>query len=173
MNEKIMSGGDMPEFDLPLVGGGTVHIGGKREKFQLIVVYRGKHCPVCKRYLNGLDELRQSFADVNAEIVAVSGDPEDKAKADVDEFGWTFDLGYDLSHDQMRKLGLYISAPRSAKETDRPFPEPGIFVVNPEGKVQMVSISSAPWARPDLAQIASGLKYLQDNVGYPIRGTLA
>ncbi len=173
MSEKISAGSDMPEFDLPLVGGGKAHIGGAREKYQLVVVYRGKHCPVCKRYLGGLNDLRQTYADVNAEIVVISGDPEDKAKADVDEFGWAFDVGYGLSQDQMRKLGLYISEPRSEKETDRPFPEPGVFVVNPEGKVQVVDISNAPWARPDLARLANGLKYLQDNEGYPIRGTLA
>jgi len=64
------------------------------------------------------------------------------------------------------------SEPRSDTETDRPFPEPGLFVVNPKGKVQIVDISNAPWARPDLARVANGLKYLQDN-NYPIRGTLA
>ena len=32
-----------------------------------------------------------------------------------------FPVGYDLSLDQMRKLGLYISTPRSEKETDRRF----------------------------------------------------
>ena len=151
MSEKISAGSDMPEFDLPLVGGGKAHIGGAREKYQLVVVYRGKHCPVCKKYLGGLNDLRQTYADVNAEI----------------------DVGYGLSQDQMRKLGLYISEPRSEKETDRPFPEPGVFVVSPEGKVQVVDISNAPWARPDLARLANGLKYLQDNAGYPIRGTLA
>lgn len=173
MSEKITAGSDMPEFDLPLVGGGKAHIGGKREKYQLLVLYRGKHCPVCKRYLSGLDELRQAYADVNAEIVAVSADPEERAQADVDEFGWKFELGYGLTLDQMRELGVYVSAPRSPKETEWPFPEPSVFVVNPEGKVQFVDISNSPWARPDLAEIASGIKYLQDNEGYPIRGMLS
>lgn len=171
MSEKIAAGSDMPEFDLPLVGGGKVHIGGQREKYQMVIVYRGKHCPVCKMYLGGFNEIRQKFTDVNTDVVAISGDPEDRAKADVDEFGWKFDVGYGLTQDQMHKLGLYISEPRSDAETDRPFPEPGLFVVNPQGKVQIVDISNAPWTRPDLARVAHGLKYLQDN-NYPIRGTL-
>jgi len=102
MSEKITAGSDMPEFDLPLVGGGKVHIGGQREKYQMVIVYRGKHCPVCKSYLGGFNEIQQKFADVNTDVVAVSGDPEDRAQADVDEFGWKFDVGYGLSQDQMR-----------------------------------------------------------------------
>ncbi len=172
MSEKISAGSEMPEFDLPLIGGGNVHIGGKRDKYQMVIVYRGKHCPVCKNYLGGFKEIQQNFTDVNTDVVVISGDPEDRAQADVDEFGWDFAVGYGLSQDQMRDLGLYISEPRSETETDRPFPEPGLFVVNPEGKVQIVDISNAPWARPDLARVANGLKYLQDN-NSPIRGTLA
>ena len=47
----------MPEMDLPLAGGGTVHIGGARETYQVVIVYRGKHCPVCKKYLGPLTSL--------------------------------------------------------------------------------------------------------------------
>src|SRR5216683_4256925 len=57
-------------------------------------------------------------------------------------------VGHSLTLDQMRALGLYVSKPRSAQETDRPFPEPGLLVVNSEGKVQIVDISNAPFARP-------------------------
>jgi hypothetical protein len=71
----------------------------------------------------------------------------------------------------MHALGLYVSAPRSPQETDRPFAEPGLFVINPAGTVQVVDISNAPWARPDLAAIARGVKRIQE-LGYPIRGTL-
>jgi len=35
----------------------------------------------------------------------------------------TFPVTYDLSLDQMRALGLYISAPKAQPETDRPFAE--------------------------------------------------
>ena len=77
-----------------------------------------------------------------------------------------------MTPDQMRALGLYISEPRSAQETDRPFAEPGLFVVNPEGNVQIVEISNAPFARPDLAGILHGIKVIQER-NYPVRGTMA
>ena len=160
----------MPEMDLPLVGGGRAHLGGRRERFQVVIVYRGRHCPVCKTYLGHLNDIRDEFDKVKADVVAVSADPLEKAQADVDERGWQFPVAYDLGGEQMRELGLYISNPRSEAETDRQFPEPAVFVVNPEGNVQIVDISNAPWARPDLSRLANGIAYIQKN-DYPIRGT--
>ena len=94
-----------------------------------------------------------------------------KAQVDAAEHGWRFPVGYGLTIDQMRQLGLYISEPRSPQETDRPFAEPGLFAINPEGKVQIVDISNAPFARPDLAGVLQGLKLVQEKQ-YPVRGTL-
>jgi hypothetical protein len=70
----------------------------------------------------------------------------------------------------MHRLGIYISEPRSPEETDRPFAEPGLFVVNPEGTLQVVDISNAPFARPDLASLLKGLQFVQAK-HYPVRGT--
>jgi hypothetical protein len=72
----------------------------------------------------------------------------------------------------MQTLGLYVSEPRSEKETDLPFAEPGIFVINADGLLQVIDISNAPFARPDLEGLAKGLKFIRDN-DYPIRGRLA
>lgn len=63
-----------------------------------------------------------------------------------------------------------MSSPRSPAETDRHFPEPGVFVINPEGRLQIIDISNAPFARPDLAALLTGLKFIQAK-DYPIRGT--
>ena len=79
-------------------------------------------------------------------------------------------LYYGLTIEQMQQLGLYISYPRSDKETDHPFAEPGLFVVNAEGNVQVVDISNNPFVRPDIEQMYSGLEWIRKN-DYPIRGT--
>ncbi|MHA1113896.1 MAG: redoxin domain-containing protein, partial [Alphaproteobacteria bacterium] len=83
---KLTSGSAFPEIDLPLVGGGEVHLGGGG-RWQVIVVYRGKHCPLCKRYLKTLEGLKAGFEEAGAEIVALSGDPKEKADADKAELG--------------------------------------------------------------------------------------
>ena len=70
----------------------------------------------------------------------------------------------------MKQLGLYISHPRSAEETDHPFAEPGLFVINDSGTVQVVDISNNPFVRPELEALTSGLAWIRKNT-YPIRGT--
>lgn len=168
---RLQAGAVMPRLSLPKAGGGDIAVGGAG-RWQMVVVYRGKHCPLCRRYLKTLDTLLEDFRSIGTEVVAVSGDPKEKAESEAAEEGWRFPVAYDLSPAQMRTLGLYISEPRSAQETDRLFPEPGLFVVNPEGLVQIVDVSNAPFARPDLQAVLSGVKFIRER-GYPIRGTAA
>jgi peroxiredoxin len=168
--QKLQAGSDMPRITLPKVGGGEVSTEAG-EGWKMVVVYRGKHCPICKTYLKTLDGLLDDFKKIDTDVIAISGDPKDKAETEVQEENWRFDTGYGLSPDQMRTLGLYISEPRSPEETDRPFPEPGLFVINPEGKVHIVDVSNAPFARPDLNGLVKGLGFIQQKQ-YPIRGTL-
>lgn len=168
---KLQAGAAMPRLSVPKVGGGEIKI-GDRGCWQMVVVYRGKHCPICRRYLKGLDGLLDQYQALGAEVIAISSDPREKAETEVREEGWRFPVGYGLTPEQMRTLGLYISEPRSLQETDRPFAEPGLFVVNPQGQAQVIDVSNAPFARPDLQSVLSGLKFVQEK-NYPIRGTAA
>ena len=77
-------------------------------------------------------------------MVAVSGHPKDKAIEMVESAKLYIPVGHSLSIQQMKKLGLYISNPSSQKETDRPFPEPGMFAVNAEGKIHLIDVSNTP-----------------------------
>jgi len=167
---KLGAGAAFPDLVVPRLGGGSV-APAAMEGWRLLVVYRGRHCPLCKPYLGTLDKLIEEFAASGVAVVVASADPEEKAQADHAEFGWRFPIGYGLTVAQMQALGLYVSSPRSPQETDRPFAEPGLFLVNPDGQVQLIDISNAPFARPDLAGIARGAKRIQE-MNYPIRGTL-
>ncbi len=156
---------------LPRLGGGTLEVGGKRENWTLLVVYRGKHCPRCKAYLNILEDMAPDWNGAGFDIAVVSADPEEKASADVAEFGWTFPLGYGLSEEQMNTLGLYVTEPLSPDETDRRFAEPGVFVLRPDGSLVLVAISNGPSARPDLAALLDGMIFTKEN-DRPPRGTV-
>lgn len=169
-SNKLKAGSDMPKLSIARVGGGDLQIGGDG-RWQLVVVYRGKHCPLCRIYLKTLDNLLDQFKVLGSDVAAMSGDPQEKAETQAREENWRFAVGYGLSPEQMRTLGLYISEPRSPQETDRAFPEPGLFIVNPQGKVHIVDVSNAPFSRPDLNGILNGLKFIQEKQ-YPIRGTL-
>ncbi len=169
---KLSSGSRLPGFTFPLVGGGEATLGKpqKQGNWQLVFVYRGQHCPVCNQYLTKLETLKEKFHATSAEILAVSGDPEAKAKKMVEDNELTFPVAYGLSIEQMQELGLYISNPRSPEETDRPFAEPGTFAVNAEGKVQLIDISNTPFHRADLNELVETVEWIQET-NYPIRGT--
>jgi peroxiredoxin len=163
-------GAQIIETSFPSVEGQeTFTIGNKKERWTMLFVYRGKHCPRCKRYLNKLNDALSSWTEV-MDVVVVSADTQEKARADKEEFGWTFDLGYGLSEKQMRDLGLYVSEPLSEAETTGLFAEPGAFAIRPDGSLMLVDISNGPAARPDLEELLDGMKFNIDN-DRPVRGT--
>ena len=171
MSHKLTAGGAMPEITLPVVGGGEAKIGGTRDRWQMIIVYRGLHCPIGKNYTARVEALKDKFDELDTDIIFVSGDNAVKAKDFADEVGLNLPVAYDLSVDQMRDLGLYVSDPRPT-ETDHPFPEPGLFVVNEKGQAHIVDIANAPFVRPEPELIIRGITHIKKN-DYPIRGTLA
>lgn len=101
MSEKISAGSAMPAISVPKLGGGELDLGGNGA-WRMVIVYRGKHCPICKRYLSGIEALQGEIDDL--------------------------------------------------------------------GQVQIVDISNAPFARPEIASILRGIRFIQEK-GYPIRGT--
>ncbi|MDE2570270.1 MAG: AhpC/TSA family protein [Sphingomonadales bacterium] len=166
---KFSIGEMFPSFSWPLASGGRV-TPAANPGWGLIVIYRGKHCPLCKRYLAELEKLKDEFASLGVAIWALSADPIERAQADAVEHGWTFPVLADLGEGQMRQLGLYMSTPRTDAETDRNFAEPAIFVLNPRGRVQVVDLSNAAFVRPDLKAVLNGLRFIIANT-YPARGT--
>lgn len=172
MSTKLTSGETLPALTLPLVDGGDVTLGktSTSDAWQIVIIYRGLHCPLCNKYLKRLEELRDGFAGANAELVAVSGDPLEKAQAMVANNGIGFPVAYGLTIPQMRELGLYISDPRSPEETDRPFAEPATFAINSQGRLHLIEISNTPFNRADLVELLDTVEWVKEN-DYPIRGT--
>ena len=139
--------------------------------WQMVVVYRGKHCPICTRYLNTLNDLLDDFHGQGVDVIAVTGDKADQADGQLSDIEPKFPVGYGMSIAQIQSLGLYVSDPRSAAETDHPFPEPGLFIINGDGAIQILDISNAPFARPDLNVVLGGVKFVRNpENNYPIRG---
>lgn len=174
--QKLSAGSTFPALTVPQLGGGEITLGAPQggRDWQMVVVYRGQHCPMCTSYLKVLNTLLPDFHALGVDVVAVSADPTGKAADQMALVAPDFPVGYDLSIAQMHSLGLYVSTPRSAQETEIPFAEPGIFVVNADGAIQVTDISNAPFARPDLKTLLGGLRFIRNpENNYPIRGTLA
>ncbi|MCO4753384.1 MAG: AhpC/TSA family protein [Bacteriovoracaceae bacterium] len=175
MSHKLKPGEKFPNIEIPKLGGGSLKVGAAQKEntdWQVVFVYRGKHCPICTKFLDQVESMKEQFYKTGVDVVAISCDPEEKAKAQTKEkLNLNFDIGYDLSLEQAQNLGLYISNPRSPQETDRPFSEPAMFVVNEKGNLHVVDVANNPFVRPDLETLLNGLKFIKNPENdYPIRG---
>ena len=168
-DQKPQVDAKIDQFSLPRVGGGEVLIGHPTERWSMVFVYRGRHCPRCKKFLNKLNAALPDWTAV-MDVAVISADTQEKAEADQQEFGWAFPLGYGLKEPQMRALGLYVSDPLSEAETTTRFAEPGAFGIRPDGTLMLVDISNGPAARPDLEELLDGMKFNIDK-DRPTRGT--
>lgn len=171
MTNLISPKSEVPNIEVPLVSGGTFNMAiASPENFQIIVAYRGVHCPKCKAQLKAIDPL---VADIRADghdIVAVSMDTEEKAKQAQEE--WEINelpIAHSLELLDAKSLGLFISDSISDKEPNI-FSEPGIFVVRSDGTLYAEIIQNTPFGRPDMQGLIDGLNYAVKN-DYPTRGT--
>lgn len=159
-----------PDLTVSLHGGGTFTLGDhKPERFTMILFFRGLHCPVCRAQLSELDRRFGELTERGIEVVAVSGETQERTQRLVEEWGLEhLPVAYGLTEDRMRAWGLFVS--RAMKE-DEPaqFNEPGLFLVAPDGTVYYESILSMPVGRPHLDDLLHGLDAWAE-MGYPARG---
>lgn len=143
------------------------------EKFQMIVFYRGIHCPVCKKYLKDLSGLSKQFNKQGVlEILAVSGDSSEKAYKAKEEWGLSnIEVGFDQSLESMRDWSLYISESIKSSEP-KYFAEPGLFIIDKDHKVFYSAITSMPFGRPNLGDMLEALSFINQE-SYPARGTIS
>ncbi len=169
MSRKMSAGAPFPNLSWSAVGDERV-APATDTGWRLLVVYRGAHCPICKSYLKTLNGMLNDFAKAQVTVYALSADPRERAEQEASEEKWKFPVGYDFTPEQMRTLGVYVSSPRSPEETDRLFAEPAVFAINPSGETQVIDISNAPFARPDLKMLLDGLTFVMSK-DYPVRGS--
>lgn len=173
---KFKAGTPFPKISVPKIGGGTLELGEATTGYdwKLVVVYRGKHCPICTRYLQNLNQVLPELNTLGIDVVAVSADSESGAVEHLSQINPQYPVGYDLSIGQMQELGLYISGPRSGTDVVRAFAEPGLFVINEAGNLQMIDISNVPFARPSLESLVGGLRYVRGlSEPFPVNGSFA
>ena len=169
----IKPGTKVPSLALELTIGAQYDLSKQSpDAFTLVLFYRGKHCPICKKQLTELGSKLGEFTKRGINVVAVSMDDKERAMHVDAEWG-TGDvpLAYGLSEESAREWGLYISEAREGSEEPAMFSEPGMFLVRPDGTLYYASTQNSPFARPQFDDLLSGLDYVLEN-DYPVRGTL-
>ncbi|MCB4361607.1 peroxiredoxin-like family protein [Quatrionicoccus australiensis] len=165
-------------LNVALTAGGRFVLGAAPgERFDLVVFYRGLHCPICAKYLLELERLAPEFARRGVSIVAVSSDDAERAAAMAVKIkAAALPIGYGLSLASARQWGLYISASRGKTslgiEEPALFSEPGVFLVRPDGTLYYGAVQSMPFARPAFQDLLAAIDFAIAH-DYPARGEYA
>lgn len=160
----------VPNLSLSLINNTQWELNAQQsDKFTMLVFYRGLHCPICKTYLEALATKLNDFSERGVHLIAISCDSEERAKKAGEEWDIPeIPVGFNLSIDEAREWGLYISESISDKEPDT-FSEPGLFLIKPDGTLYASAIQTMPFARPDWDDILNAIDYVTKN-DYPARG---
>ena len=165
----------VPALNIPLVGGDRYVLGAApAPTFDLVVFYRGLHCPICAKYLMELERLMPEFEKRGVQVVAVSSDNAERGQAMADKIkAEHLRVGYELSLQSARQWGLYISASRGQTsigiEEPELFSEPGVFIVRPDGTLYYGSTQTMPFARPQFQDLLGAIDFAVAK-DYPARG---
>ena len=141
------------------------------DRYSLYVFYRGFHCPICKKYIENLNEKADELKALGvSNITAISGDETLTAVKTRDNWDLSkLQLAYNLSEQSMRDWGLYISNKIKDNEPEF-FNEPALFLINQADEtVEYVNVGSMPFARPHIDDLIEGIKMMKEN-DYPARG---
>ena len=161
-----------PELSFPLINGDQWNLSEQEpDNFTLVIFYRGLHCPICKKYLQQLEDLLPDFEERGVNVVAVSMDDEVRARKSRKDWKIkNLNLGYNLNQEMATKWGLFLSKAIKDGEPDV-FSEPGLYLIDKDKKVYYSAINSNPWGRPYLPSFVKAVDYIVKS-GYPARGEL-
>ena len=103
-----------PALEFDTLDGGRWSLAAQRpQNFTMVVVYRGLHCPVCRRYTSELNGMIDDFTKRGVSTVITSTDPKERAEQAKTQWGLPkLTIGYGVSIEKAREWGLYISTSR-------------------------------------------------------------
>ena len=165
----------IPTLNVSLINGERFVLGASPgERFDMVVFYRGLHCPICMKYLLELERLVPEFEKRGVKVVAVSSDTEERAKAMVEKIkANSLKFAYGLSLKNARQWGLYLSTSRGKTsigiEEPALFSEPGVFLVKPDSTLYYGAVQTMPFARPQFQDLLGAIDFAIAN-DYPARG---
>ncbi|GAB5347555.1 redoxin domain-containing protein [Alteriqipengyuania sp. 357] len=168
----LVPGRKVPNLDLELTIEARFQLAKQKpDAFTMLVFYRGSHCPICKKYLEELGGKLEKFTTLGVAPFAISMDSKDRAMVAHEEWA-THDLplAYNLSEEQAREWGLFLSEKRPESDEPELFSEPGLFLIRPDRTLYFEDVQSGPFARPPLDDLLDAIEFVRED-DYPVRGT--
>ena len=168
----------VPPLQVPTLDHGLFDLAADApQHFPLLVFYRGLHCPICLKYLLELARLQADFAQRGVQVIALSTDTAERARAMADKLKAPgLRMGHSLPLAQARDWGLYLSTSRGTTsigiEEPALFAEPGVFIVRPDGTLYYGAVQTMPFARPHFDELLAAIDFALAK-DYPARGEYA
>jgi len=148
---EVQEGKSAPDFVARDLFGNEVRlsslIGGRKA---LLLFYRGGWCPFCDKQLAAIARDYQKFQELNATVVAVSGEEAEKGKYLLQKLSLPFVLLSDTSFEAIDRYGVRDA---NVSETLRgrgitQLPKPSAFVIDATGIVRYRYIGKNAPDRP-------------------------
>ena len=164
---QLRIGEFFPQVMLPTISGAEINISEPDQPalWQLVIFYSGFHSEYCTSFLNKLEQSQQQLISNGIGLVAVSADSGEQLQSHLTSLEVSFPIAYGLSVTQMRELTLYISLPQHLDQTNHPFCEPGLFVINEHGQIILLDIANHAMFRPGITELVDGLIELKNREG--------
>ena len=166
----------VPNLTVPTLQHGEFNLNqNAKNKFNLIVFYRGLHCPLCANYLTELSNLATEFKKRDVKIIILSSDDKDRTQQMADKIKVNPEcvFGYNLKLADAKKWGLYISEGRGKTsigiEEPAKFSEPGVFIIRDDQTLYYGSTQTMPFARPIFKDLLGAIDFAISK-NYPARG---
>jgi thioredoxin-dependent peroxiredoxin len=118
-----------PDFTLPGTGSRSYSLSEYRGQPVVLVFYPGDNTPVCTKQLTSYTENIGQFADVGAQVLAISPQSVESHEGFAAKHGFTFPL---LADTDKKVAGLYGTLGPLG------YPRRSVFVVDGEGVVRYV-----------------------------------
>lgn len=166
------TGNLIPDFRFNTLGGGAWHSrDGGGATFRLLTIYRGMWCPHCKRQLQELNTLHDSFLGVGVRPIAVSADTRERAAGSQKDYALDKLLvGFEMPFDAARELGVFLS--KGINDSEMPlFCEPASFLITADNRIQAAWIASNAFARTSMTEVRSYIDFLAEHAFRGPRGS--
>ncbi len=157
---RLIPGAPFPDITLSATDGSRIVLGERG--WRAIFVIRGAHCGICRAYLGQLEKRRSAWETRGIDVLVASADSVEKSRTFIAEAGYRGRAACDLDVPAMRALGLWMTGPE-ASELDYVHPEPGFFLIDPDGNVAAAEASTMPSVRPDLEWLDKSLTYVVEH----------
>jgi peroxiredoxin len=172
---SLLPGHAVPSLDIPLVAGNSFVLGAlPAERFDMLLFYRGLHCPICANYLTEFEKHSSEFTKRGVNIIAVSTDIEERAIKMAEKIHASgIKIAYGLSLQGARDWGLYLSQSlgKVSAGINEPkiFSEPALYLIKPDATLYYATVQSMPFARPSPPDMLAAIDYVIKE-DYPARG---